>query len=150
MTDTNNTIYIHYGHDKFIKEKVKSIKSDSSINPTGGLWGSPVDSDFGWKEFCLTTNLPTKNMNKSFKFKLTKDTNLYIIDNYSDLDRLPFYDFTGRIRAYDYEKWTENYDAIYLTKKGFHETRNPQHFHIFAWDCECILVMNPDCIIPVD
>ena len=46
----------------------------------------------------------------------------------------------------DFEKMlSDGIDAIYLTEKGEQETRFESP-GLYGWDCECVLVMNPDCI----
>ena len=36
--------YIHYGCTSFDKLKFQEIK--------GGLWASPIDAEYGWKDWC--------------------------------------------------------------------------------------------------
>ena len=50
----------------------------------------------------------------------------------------------------DFEKMVKmGYDAIYLTDKGQMETRFTMP-DLYGWDCECVLVMNPDCVTQVE
>jgi len=43
---------IHYGSDKFIPELFKSVENVNYVKPKGGLWTSPLDSKYGWSDFC--------------------------------------------------------------------------------------------------
>jgi len=42
---------IHYGSTSFDPKKFNPVLN-SYIKPTGGLWTSPIDSEFGWKDWC--------------------------------------------------------------------------------------------------
>ena len=43
--------YIHYGATQL--HEIQPVKNERFFSkPTGGLWASPVDEPFGWKEWC--------------------------------------------------------------------------------------------------
>ena len=47
----------------------------------------------------------------------------------------------------DYEAMiTDGVDAIYLTERGQRETSYSVPANLYGYDCESVLVMNPDCI----
>ena len=50
--------------------------------------------------------------------------------------------------VYDFEAMAKDYDVIKLTDEGQWKTRltNPS---LYGWDCECILIMNPDVVTNV-
>jgi len=44
---------LHFGAARYNPKKFKPISDVSFGNkPTGGLWTSPVDSEYGWREWC--------------------------------------------------------------------------------------------------
>ena len=48
-----NLVVVHYGKNRFIKSKFIKIKNSPYwVKPDGGLWTSPVDSKWSWKEWC--------------------------------------------------------------------------------------------------
>ena len=59
--------YIHYGSKKL--HKIKPIKNQPYFpKPEGGLWASPVDAPFGWKEWCEREHFRKNSEENSFKF----------------------------------------------------------------------------------
>ena len=55
--------FIHYGHDKFEKDKFELVKNrlDAS-KPKGGLWASRIDSPNGWKDWCESNEFGTEKL----------------------------------------------------------------------------------------
>ena len=49
-------IFIHYGSEHFDRTRFCEVKNGDELlwlqKPKGGLWGSPVDSDYGWARWC--------------------------------------------------------------------------------------------------
>jgi hypothetical protein len=43
---------IHYGSTNYNHEKVGAIVNENWVKPKGGLWASPIDSKWGWKDWC--------------------------------------------------------------------------------------------------
>lgn len=41
---------VHYGHKEYYPSKVKPIKNENWVKPLGGLWCSPINSNWGWKD----------------------------------------------------------------------------------------------------
>ncbi len=149
-TIKTNTTYIHYGHDRFIRESFKSIKNRQAKKPIGGLWGSPVNSKYGWKEWCIKEDCKVSTLNKNFRFKLSAETKLCIINSHADLKKLPYITYNEITHVPDFENLSKKYGAIYLTEQGHISTSFILPLNLDGWDCECILVMNVDCIIPID
>ena len=49
--------YIHYGSNKFDINIFKKIKNRPKfVKPEGGLWASRVETEHGWKDWCITNN----------------------------------------------------------------------------------------------
>jgi len=132
---------ITYGKGKkFISSKFTPIENiPFFVKPKGGLWASPVNAAWGWREWCKIEEFGDLYNNFTFVF----DGNVFVIDSISSAASMPWIDHDKSI---DFEKMLElGYDAIYLTEKGQKETRfsTPS---LYGWDCECVLIMNPECI----
>ena len=146
---------IHYGHSKFDEQKFKPIENSLWIKPKGGLWSSPVNSSYGWKQWCLEEEFNVVHLVSSFKFKLTDNARILKVDFYKDLLALPrqVVPKTKTIRYInmfflDFEKISQQYDVFHLTIRGLARTM----FHInkpnlYGWDVETYLIMNKNCMI---
>jgi hypothetical protein len=137
---------IHYGHDKFDINEFKPIENCNWIKPKGGLWASPIDSKYGWKDWCEEENYG----NLSYNFIFTFDGKVLIIDSLKDLkSKIPFISVESYkyLLYIDFEKLSKEYDAILLTEKGQKETRFTQPENLHGWDCESICIFNPNAVI---
>jgi hypothetical protein len=132
---------IHYGHDKFDINKFKYIENANFVKPKYGLWGSPIDSKYGWIDWGIENNYGNFSSNFTFEY----NGNILIIDSYDDLLQLPFYSVKDYccLKYPDFEKLSKKYDAILLTVKGEHETRLSSPKNLYGWDCESICIFNP-------
>ena len=144
---------ITYGcGETFDKSKFKPILNSYCSNkpaPGTGLWTSPVDSYYGWRHWCEAENFG----DLSVSFLTTFTGNIATINSYCDLDCLS--SIEGKFRPVpDFERiFNDGIDAIFLTEHGQEETRYSHPKNLYGWDCECLLIMNLDCIsefIPKD
>ena len=144
-------ICIHYGHDTFMKTKVSPIVNQMFIKPLGGLWTSPVDSVFGWKDWCQSEEYDGLAGGQMY-VQLKRTAKIYIIDSLEDLKKIPI---QKELRLYgtvfpDFEWIAKQYDAIWLTNKGERETRYTRPHNLYGWDCETVLIMNGGCCYQVE
>ncbi len=138
--------YIHYGHKEFDITKFDKIKNRPEITkPYGGLWASRVESNNSWKQWCENNDYEY-NFNESFIFTLNSNARILTIDKCDILNKLP----KGRSiletpiwSNLDFEKLSEEYDAIELLISNDREL----YFKMYGWDCDSILIMNPNVII---
>jgi hypothetical protein len=159
--------FVVYGKKKFNPEKFRKIKNRKGwCKPKAGLWASPIDSKWGWRDFIISVMESwKKDLQTYFKFKLSSTAKIYIIDTLEDLYQVPFkriLKLRPALSDYliDFEKMvSEGYDGILLTENGQNETRMPEFsglyyngksFNLYGWDVECLLVLNPRCIVPVN
>lgn len=156
----NDETYIHYGADHFDKRFFNAVMNDvfPSVKPLhGGLWASPIDSNCSWNDFCKNNEYELDKLGKYFQFKLTDDSKVMFIDSNYKLDKLVSEGFcknngftTSRlinIGLYylDFEKIANfGYDAILVFIN--YET----YMSLYGWDCDTLLVLNPDCVIEVE
>ena len=140
--------FIHYGHDKFEKDKFELVKNrlDAS-KPTGGLWASRIDSPNGWKDWCESNEFGTEKLTTSFMFTLKEDAKVLIITNTKQLEQLPKMKNPLPIPTMwsmiDYEALATEYDALELLISEDYEL----YFSLYGWDCDSIVIMNPEVII---
>ena len=145
--------FIHYGHDKFDKDLFVPIRNVGFVKPVGGLWASPINSNYGWKDWCLSEEFHISLLDRSFRFSLNKAAKVYTIDNRKQLYSLPIdhnksYKIDLSIRPFlDFELISKRYDAIWLTIDGERDTRCLRPLNLYGWDVESLLVLNPNIII---
>lgn len=146
---------IFYGSSIFSFDKFEKIKNRTYMNkPEGGLWTSPLDSEYSWKKWCEDEDFRACEEKNSFKLKIKTNSKILKINTNSDLINLPLQNlseegFNGNahIRTYiDFEKILEiGIDAIWLTENGQTETRLSYPLNLYGWDCETVLILNKDC-----
>ena len=154
----SDKIYIHYGHSKFEREKFRKITNiPMFVKPHGGLWASPVDAKLGWCDWCTREHFVTERLNTSFRFKLSEDSkvlhirSLYDLAELGDLNLAEMF-HVGRMWCWlDFERLLEvGYDAIELhlsdEDKSNVGVMDGLYWRLYGWDCDSILVMNPDVI----
>jgi hypothetical protein len=140
-------ILIHYGDKSFDPNKFKPIENIGFVKPRGGLWTSPIDSNWGWKDWCHAEDFRTCKIGNSFTMVLKSDSKVLKIDSLDDLKNIPFIEHFKGISYPDFEKISESYDAIWLTENGQIETRFSSPQHLYGWDCESVLILNPESIL---
>ena len=140
-------MYIHYGHDQFDKNKFEPIKNRPEITkPKGGLWASREDSNSGWRNWCENNEYKI-DTNKYFKFRLKDNAKILTLTDKAQLYDLPKAKSILPIETFtmiDFEKLSEEYDAIEV----FISSGKGLYFALYGWDCDSIVIMNPDIIIP--
>ena len=128
---------------KFDVAKFKPVKNKMFVKPEGGLWASPVNSNYGWREWCKDESFG--NLSHHFKFEF--EGNVFVIDGTRSAAQMPWLEAYSVLKYPDFEKMVSlGYDAIWLTEKGQHETRFGEP-SLYGWDCESVLVMNPSGVL---
>ena len=137
---SKDAIYIHYGSSRFDIEKFEEVQNCDVLSKpvNGGLWASPEGAEDGWQKI----NAIRPQDRFSFKFQLISSAKVLMLDNKDIIDKLPqissksdFYPVT-----LDFEKLSTEYDVIYYKYNREMDEILP------SWDCDCILVMNPNVI----
>lgn len=147
--------YIHYGDTEFKLDKFNPITNCVCFSkPEGGLWASPCESDNNWYEWCLYNNFRIERLADSFIFTIKDNAQILSIKSRDDLVRLKqnglCLDFSSRYPSarnefyLDFEKLLKlGCDAIEVY------IRDTIYMDLYGWDCDSLLVLNPDCIIPI-
>lgn len=150
-------IYVHIGSNKFDKNLFKPIKNiDFFVKPSGGLWGSPIDSPYGWEDWVKANNFNhtigfDKYGNDRFYFQLKPNVRLLTIDNVKILNDLPqisnpVLQTVKSFVSLDYEALAQEYDAIEVNISADENL----YWELYGWDVDSILVLNSNCISIVD
>ena len=136
------TNYIHYGADKFDPMSV-------SVNPfllqqkPAGLWASPVDSDWSWKDWCECEGYHTESLKKSFTFALDDSAKVLHVYRLKDVEG---YLEPPAYCGLNMEKLCDDYDAMELhMSENYAELKHSFLFN--CWDCDSIVVWNYDKIV---
>lgn len=143
---------IHYGTDKFKPELIRPVFDSHWIKPRGGgFWASPVDAEWGWKEWCEAEQFNVERLAQSIR--LTFRGNVITIDRVEDLDLLEWYGHPGAVFSQEGIRFANmkrnGIDAIHLTTEGQEATRWSEPRKLYGWDCESVLILNPDTLTEV-
>lgn len=167
-TMVNKQIYIHYGTTVFDSRINFPIQNKKYRNkPVGGLWASRVDAEFGWKQWNKLEEYSECNPENSFLFVLKDESRLFTIRSFNDifvLDNLSPNDDISLILSFpDYKNDSVCIDFEALLKIGIdaieldwyrhnHEYIDDYrnlYYALYGWDCDSIVVLNPDAVIPI-
>ena len=135
---------VHYGADHFDPSLFVPVHDAHWIKPKGGLWSSPVESEFGWRQWCKTEDWNLDRLDKSFEFDIRG--RVMVIDSVESMNELPWIE-AGPLQCISFEcLMAAGVDAVHLTWEGQVATRFSRPRSLYGWDCECVLVMNPEII----
>lgn len=117
------------------------------LNQEGGLWASGINAKYGWKDWNESEKFAECNKENSFIFTLSDSANVLYINSVKDLENLPktlqnAFCFTSWI-SLDFEKLAEIYDAVEVNISNDYDL----YYKLYDWDCDSILIMNPDVVI---
>lgn len=148
------TVYRNYGNGSSFDPTLWKDPENGGllIKPaTGGLWASPIDSVWGWKDWCEAEDFLDTSKQEYFDFYLSDDARVYTINTPTDIRIFKYTIFPFRpdyhILAIDFEGARKDYDAIFLSELGERTTRFSDPFSFYGWDCESILILNKEVII---
>ena len=139
-------VLIHYGNNKFDEDLFLPIKNKRWEKPDGGLWTSPKNSKWGWKDWCISECYMDCSDDNCFEIMLKKTANILKIDNENDFKNAPLIDSEYNSCFLDFEKIAEKYDAIWVTAKAVFSLRMNRKYSLYSWDCESVLILNKDCL----
>ena len=150
--------YIHYGSPEFCKKAFVPITNFEFLNkPLGGLWASPVDAERGWRDWVEGNNFYPERLSQSFEFELSQEARVLELtpDNVWELSLqkdIPIWmderdrrSSLGMVTGVDFEVLAQEYDVLECSL-----SENPSlYWSLYGWDCDYILVMNPDVVVGV-
>lgn len=140
---------IHYGTAKFDRENIRPVFDSHWIKPSGGgFWASPVGAEYGWKQWCEDWTFNVESL--KLKTLLTFVGNVITIDCAKDLERLEWHCHPGSMFGKEGICFASmkraGVDAIHLTTRGQEQTRHSMPRSLYGWDCESVLIMNPETL----
>lgn len=137
---SKETIYVHYGSSSFDMNRFENVQNSDMLSKpiNGGLWASPEKAEEGWQKF----NSIRPQDKSFFKFKLDETAKVLLLNNKECLEKLPT--ICSKSEKFpiilNFEMLSGEYDAIlYQLNKETDEI-------LPCWDCDCLLVMNPNVI----
>jgi len=133
----------HYGSSRYEESMFLPIVDVARRNkPGGGLWTSPINAPFGWREW----NEISDFADLSTHFDLDFEGRVFEIDSVEDMNKLPWEEAHGMHLISFEPLLLMGYDAIHLTTEGETATRATFPRDLYGWDCETVLVMNKNSI----
>jgi hypothetical protein len=127
------------------------------FKPLGGLWASPVDAQFGWAAWCEAENFRLERLRESFTFELKPGARVLEItpENVWELPQSKNSLFPRReeersfayasVKDIDFVALAQQYDVLECSLSMYPSL----YWSLYGWDCDCILVMNPEVIVNV-
>lgn len=114
------------------------------------FWASPVDTEWGWKDWCKSENFCVSELTDAFVFELKDGAKVFEINSGDDVLKMPMQstDLTITvIKPIDFEAMlSQGVDAI-----EFNYTLCPSlYWELYGWDCDSLLVLNPDIIVSTE
>ena len=145
--------YIHYGCNHFDINKFLPIVNqdhDWTKPKQGGLWASQVDTEYDWKQWCISEDFHIDRLNTYFTFELTPDARICHLRTCYDLKKLPELQpiVVSSYYKIDFENAMKTYDAIqlHLSEQPEYDYKEDLYFKLYGWDCDSILILNPSVI----
>lgn len=139
-------------YDDFVQ--MRRYQSAMTNKPLFGLWASPVDSEWGWRNFCMDGGWNLERLTNKFLFRLSPDAKIYVVNDVEDLDAIsaPGWDYFGYDTIDFRGLLDEGFDGIYITRDAvyIHDNAETKLKGLDLWDVESICVFNKDVIIPID
>ncbi len=156
----NNNRYIHFGSNHYDKQRLeRAVTSDKKyrrLDKPNGLWASPIDAKYGWKEWCENEEFRLEGLEESFEFTLSPEAKILRIEKLSDAT-----DYFIADRRIDYANTLittvyslnlpliyDRYDAMEVILSNDWQTFHDINI-FYTWDVDSICVWNPDIIVKV-
>lgn len=143
--------YIHYGHKEYDTSLFVEPQNKEHCNkPIGGLWGSPIDAERGWKQWCEDASFRECNSNNSFVFEIIDTAVIHQINCKADIEALPLQNSiitTWFVPDFEAIK-KSGIDAIQfnLSSDTTEDYFDGIYYALYGWDCDCVLVLNKEVI----
>lgn len=148
-------MYVHYGSADFDRDRFKKAENEEyDVKPSGGLWGSPVDSVNGWKQWCRENDFREINDDNCFYFRI-RGWQVYEIRIVQDLQKLPHIQMSEELqRLFLWHDKMLDFEAIMKDDCSYSALDvkiEKVSSELPGYDCDCILVLDDyDLVINYD
>lgn len=141
--ETEKKLYIHYGSRNFDKTKFKDVRNIRDwTKPEFGLWGSPVESDNSWKNWCLDNEYGDIDDRNSFCFCM-RGRKVFEIECMEDIQKLPRIKLPEKLQkingviteVIDFERAAREYSAIDIIIEDVIKI-------LPGYDCDSVIVLD--------
>ena len=140
-------LYVHYGSSKFNKEAFIPIRNGGMNKPIGGLWASDDTAKYGWRDWNSDSRFRECVESLSFRFILIPEARVLTISCEEQAQEFIF-EFSGTTNAMqiDWETVKEYFDAVEVLVSSDYRL----YWTLYGWDCDSIVILNPDVIVPIE
>ena len=154
----SSEIYVFCGSDHFDRSVFMPIANESYpwVKPRGGMWSSPIDSENTWEDWCQENGFRPEKLDKQFRFILAEGSKVFRISSNKDLDEL----YSQGYKRSDFDKYPYLHDDMYyldfekILANGYDAIQvtitYETYWSLYGWDCDTLLVLNPDCVIEIE
>lgn len=154
--------WLHMGTKELTRDLFGEIKNARLRNkPRGGLWASPYEKEgeylSDWHKASVAMRFPTPPF--AVRFSLKEEARVCVIDHQLHLMEItrhypahnPYEEdmFFFEPKYINYERLFQDFDVIYLTKRGQWDTHLPttnSAYDLHGWDCASCIILNFDVI----
>ena len=139
--------YIHYGSGHFDRSHFFPVKNSTVVpckpHYNTCFWASPIGAKLGWFDWCIREDFFIDNLNTKFKFTISPNARILYITKMEDLsiDEVELREIPPC--KIDYEALSKKYDAVEV---NLSDGNAELYFSLYGWDCDSIVIMNPDII----
>lgn len=155
------TIFVHYGNELFRPEKVEEVaffQNHYNKPKRGGIWLSPKNSKYGWREWAKETKYPRFHDRYRWEIALEDDAKIIACTNFMDLKSIPtsdlYVDGEYACTYFDYRKLQESgYHGVFLGLELLMLIKFYQKYYegftkptFKFWDCESLLLFGTEKI----
>ena len=157
LKDENS--YVHYGAKYFVRDKFESIENEDFRNkPDGGFWASSCKAKNSWSVWCVENDFKRANLEECFYFSLSETANVLRIESLEDCKELTLQPVGYMHKEYmnpnykviDYKACiARGFDAIEYKYDIACKSEDFEEIDsiMWGWDCDSILILNPDIVV---
>ena len=151
--------YVHYGAKYFVRDKFESIENEDFRNkPDGGFWASSCKAKNSWSAWCVENDFKRANLEECFYFSLSETANVLRIESLEDCKELTLQPVGYMHKEYmnpnykviDYKACiARGFDAIEYKYDIACKSEDFEEIDsiMWGWDCDSILILNPDIVV---
>jgi len=155
--------YVHYGASAFDRDLFSPVENLPGLcKPLGGFWLSSPEYEFSWKDWCEEWEFSDK-LEIAAEFELLPTANIFRVTSYEQIKDLPRKTLTingalwplkfreendeePNAISLDFEYLARIYDGMEVLISSDERL----YWALNTWDCDSLLVFNPDILIKVD